>query len=170
MAEKLNPFYKMSKTEVPITTESELKETFDSVNKTLSDACELALKQPIAGKQLVLLKDASFRYDGYSLLIEVNPDQNILSEWKTYAPGVVCIENFLPRATQDVLLLKRYLSIYMAILEFAHILWETMRPTNVLTDNKCVTSFSQTKALPPALRIACHYMLQFNFKRTHIAG
>ena len=49
MAEKLNPFYKLLKTEVPINITSELKETFDSVNKALSDDCELALKQPIPG-------------------------------------------------------------------------------------------------------------------------
>ena len=39
MALKLNPFYKWLKTEVPFNFTSELKETFDSVNKTLSDAC-----------------------------------------------------------------------------------------------------------------------------------
>ena len=61
MAEKLNPLYKLLKTEVPINITSELKETFDLVNKALSDACELALKQPIPGKQLVLMTDASFR-------------------------------------------------------------------------------------------------------------
>ena len=44
MAEKLNLFYKFLKTEVPINITSELKETFDSVNKALSDACQLALK------------------------------------------------------------------------------------------------------------------------------
>ena len=43
-AEKLNSLYKLLKTEVPINITSELKETFDSVNKALSDACELALK------------------------------------------------------------------------------------------------------------------------------
>ena len=49
MTEKLNPFYKLLKTEVPINITSELKETFDSVNKVLGDPCELALKQPIPG-------------------------------------------------------------------------------------------------------------------------
>ena len=39
MAEKPNPFYKMLKTEVPIIITSEMKETFDSVKKALSDAC-----------------------------------------------------------------------------------------------------------------------------------
>ena len=54
MAEKLIPFYKLLKTEVPITITSELEGTIDSVIKTLSDACQLALKQPFPGKQLVL--------------------------------------------------------------------------------------------------------------------
>ena len=58
----------------------------------------------------------------------------------------------------------------MAFLEFAHILWEATKPTNVLTDNKSVTRFFQTKAIPPALRNACDYVLQFNFKIAHIAG
>ena len=40
MVEKLNPFYKLLKAEVPINITSDLKETFDSVNKALSDACE----------------------------------------------------------------------------------------------------------------------------------
>ena len=77
MAEKLNLFYRLVKTEVPIKITSELKELFDSVNKDLSNACELPLKQPIPGKQLVLMTDASFRSAGYALMIEDNPDQKI---------------------------------------------------------------------------------------------
>ena len=50
MVGKLNTFHKLFETEVPINITSELKETFDSVKKVLSDACELALKQPIPGK------------------------------------------------------------------------------------------------------------------------
>ena len=86
MAEKLHPFYKLLKTEMPINITSEFKEIFDSVNKALSDACELALKQPIPGKQLVLMTAASFRTAGYALMIEDNPNQKIQSKRKTYAP------------------------------------------------------------------------------------
>ena len=39
-----------------------------------------------------------------------------------------------------------------------------------MTDNKSVTRFFQTKAIPPALWNACDYVLQFNFKIAHIAG
>ena len=58
----------------------------------------------------------------------------------------------------------------MAFVEFAYILWETSKPTIVLTDNKSVTRFFQTKAIPPSLWNACDYVLQFNFKIAHIAG
>ena len=37
-AEKPNPFHKLLKAETPNNVTSKLKETFDSVNKTLSDA------------------------------------------------------------------------------------------------------------------------------------
>ena len=84
MAEKLSPFYKFLKSEVPIIITSELKETFDSVNQALNDACQIALKQPIPGKQLVIMTDASFRSAGYALMTEDNPDQMIQSKIKTY--------------------------------------------------------------------------------------
>ena len=58
----------------------------------------------------------------------------------------------------------------MAFLEFAHILWETSKPTTVLTDNISVTRFFQTKANPQSLWNACDYVLQFKFKIAHIAG
>ena len=99
MAEKLNPLYKLLKTEVAIIITSELKETFDSVKKALSDACDLALQEPIPGKQLILMTDASFRSAGYTLMIEDNPDQKIQSKRKTYAPVAFWLKIFLPCRT-----------------------------------------------------------------------
>ena len=96
MAEKLHPFYKLLKTEVPINITSQLKETFDSVNKALSDACALALKQPIPRKQLALMTDAGFRSAGYALMIEDNPDEKIQSTRKTYAPVAFGSKTFSP--------------------------------------------------------------------------
>ena len=171
MVEKLNPFNKLLKAEVQINITSKLKESFDSVNKALSDACELALKQPIPGKQLVLMTDASFRSAGYALLIEDNPEEKIQSERKTYAPVTFGSKVFSPAQLKMSIYSKEFLAIYMAFLEFAHILSESSEPTNVLTDNKSsVTRFFQTKAIPPSLWNACDYVLQFNFKLAHIAG
>ena len=170
MAEKLNTFYKLLKAEVPINITSDLKKTFDSVNKALSDACQLALKQPIHGEQLVLMTDASFRSAGYALMIEDNPDQKIQSKRKTYAPVAFGSKVFSPAQLKMSFYSKEFLAIYLAFLEFAHILWQTSKPTIVLTDNKSVTRFFQTKAIPPSLWDACVYVLQFNFKIAHIAG
>ena len=145
MAEKPNPFYNLLKTEVPIHITSELKETFDSVIKALSDACELALKQPIPGKQLVLMTDARFRSAGYALMIEDNPDQKIQSKRKTDAPVAFGSKNFSPAQIKMSIYSKEFLAIYMAVLEFPHIFWEATKPTIVLTDNKSVTRCFQTK-------------------------
>ena len=170
MAEKPNPFYKLLKTAVPIKITSELKETFHSVNKALSEACELALKQLIPGKQLDLMTDASFRSAEYALMIEDNPDQKIQSKRKTHAPVAFGSKMFSHAQLKMSIYSKEFLATYKAFLQFAHILWEATKPTNVLTDNKSVTRFFQTKAIPPALWNACDYVLQFNFKIAHNAG
>ena len=47
---------------------------------------------------------------------------------------------------------------------------KTSNPTIVLTDNKSVTRFNQTNAIPLSLWNACDYVLHFNFKIAHIAG
>ena len=73
-----------------------LKETFDSVKKALSDASELSLKQPIIGKQLVLMTDASFRKVGYALMIQYNTDQKIQSKRKTDTPVAFGSKFFSP--------------------------------------------------------------------------
>ena len=65
---------------------------------------------------------------------------------------------------------KEVLAIYMAFLEFAHILWEATKPTINLTHNNSITSVFQTKSFPPALWNACDYVDQINFKIAHLAG
>ena len=170
MAEKLNTFNKVPKTEVAVDITSALEKTFDSVNKALSDACELPLKQPIPGNQLVLMTDASFRSAGYALMIEDNPDQKIRSNRKTYALEVFGSRTFSPEQLSMSIYSKEFLEIYMAFLEFAHILSEATKPITVLTDNKSVTRFFLTKAIPPALCNASDYVMKLNIKIAHIAG
>ena len=141
MAEKLNPINKLLKTEVPINITSESKGIFDSVNKAFSDACQIALKQPFPGKQLVLITDASFSIAGYALMIADNPDQKIQSKRKTYAPVMFGSEIFSHAQLKMSIYSKEFLAIYMAFLEFAHILWEATKQTIVFSDNKSVTDF-----------------------------
>ena len=170
MTEKLDPFYRLLKAKVPINIKSELKETFDSVNKALSDACDIALKQPIPEQQLVLMTDASLRSAGYALMIENNPDKKIQSKRNMYAFVAFGSKDFSPAQLKMSILSKENLAIYMAFLEFAHFLWDVSKPTIVLTDKKSVTRFLQTKAILPSLWNGCSYVLQFNFRIAHIAG
>ena len=72
--------------------------------------------------------------------------------------------------TQVEFLGKKFLAIYRAFLEYSHILWETTTPTLVLTENRSITRFFQTKTTPPALGKACNYVLQFKFRVMHVAG
>ena len=159
------------KAEIPINTTSQLKQTFDSVNKALSDACQLALKQPIPGKHLVLRTDASFRCAGYALMIEDNPDQKFPIKKENVCTSRLGSKVSPPPAQLKMSIYsKEVLATCIAFLEFAQILWETSKPTIVLTDNKSVTRFFRTKGIPPSLWNACDYVLQFSFKIAHIAG
>ena len=112
------------------------------------------------------MTDASFRSAGYALMIENNPNQKIQSKRKTYAPVAFGSKILSPAQIKMSIYSKEFLAIF----EFAHILWEATKPTIVLTHNKSVTRFFQTKAIPPALWNACDYVLRFNFKIAHIAG
>ena len=58
----------------------------------------------------------------------------------------------------------------MAFLEFSQILWETSKPTLILTDNKSVTRFLEKKVFPPSLWNVRGYVLHFHFKIAQIAG
>ena len=106
---KINLFYKFLKAEVPNNITSELKETFDSVNKAPNYACKLALKQTIPGKQLVLKTNASFRTDGYAVMTEDNLDQKLRSKRKTSVPIAFGSKKSSPRTTNNVDLLERLL-------------------------------------------------------------
>ena len=116
------------------------------------------------------MTDASFRSAGYALMIGDNPDQKIRSKRKTYAPDAFGSNVLSPAQLKMSIYSKEILAIYLTFLEFAHILWETSKPTIVLKDNKSVTRFFQTKAIPPSLWNACDYVLKFNFKIAHVVG
>ena len=78
LAERLTPFLQLlrttdAKAKIPIIPDimKELRE----INETLDRCCQLALRQPLPGKQLVLMTDASFQAAGYAVLIEDDTNQ-----------------------------------------------------------------------------------------------
>ena len=63
-SEKQLGFYELLKADKQIKVTEELLHNYKAINAALAEACGLALKQPIRGRQYVLMTDASFRASG----------------------------------------------------------------------------------------------------------
>ena len=143
---------------------------FREINEALNRCCQLALRQPLPGKQLVLMTDASFQAAGYAVLIEDDYNQKYTSTRKTCAPIAYGSKTYSPSQIKMSIYAKEFLAIYMAFKEFGHINWGATKPVIIMTDSKSVTRFSQKKMIPPPLWNACDFVLQFNFTIAHIPG
>ena len=116
------------------------------------------------------MTDASFTAAGYAIMIEDDPDQKLQSRRKTYAPIAFGSKTFNTTQLKMSIYAKEFLAIYFAFSEFGHLMWGSVFPVIVFTDNRSVTRFFQTKIIPPALWNACDYVLQYNFVIAHVAG
>ena len=65
---------------------------------------------------------------------------------------------------------KKFLGVYFDFSTFGHIVWGNKHPILVLTDNKSLTRFFQTKHLTPSLWNHIDFILKFNFVIGHIPG
>ena len=173
LAERLTPFFHLlkttdTKTKLPITPD--IMKEFRETNEALHRCCQLALRQPLPGKQLVLMTDGTFQAADYAVLIEDDPNQKYTSTRKTYPPISYGSKTYSPSQIQMYSYAKKFLAIYMAFKKFGHIFWGATKPVFSMTDSKSVTSFFQTKLIPPPLWNACNFVLQFNFTIAHIPG
>ena len=170
LSEKLVPFFQLLKKDEKVLVTTELIEKFNEINRDLDRCTQLALRQPLPNRQLVLMTDASFTAAGYAILTEDDPNQKFTSVKKSYAPIAYGSKTFTPSLLKMSIYAKEFLAIYYAFKEFAHIFWGTPKPVIILTDNKSVTRFFQTKIIPPPLWNACDFVIQFNFTIAHIPG
>ena len=145
-------------------------EDFTNLNKILENSCQLALKQPLKNKQLIVMSDASFTAAGFAIMIEDDPNQKLQSKRKTNAPVLFGSKPFNSTQTKMFNYAKEFLSILFAFVEFGQQMWGSTLPVIVFTDNRSVTRFFQAKMIPPALWNACDYVLQYNFVIAHAAG
>ena len=76
--------YELLKADSKIRISEELVDNLKEINASLAEACGLALRQPIAVKQYVLVTVARFLC--YALMIEENDERKLLSKRKTFAP------------------------------------------------------------------------------------
>ena len=169
LSEKLAPFFQLLKKDEKVLVTTELVE-FNGIIKVLCRCSQLAPKQPLPNRQLVLMTDASFTAAGYAILTEDDPNQKYTSVKKSYAPIAYGSETFTPSQLKMSIYAKEYLAIYYAFKQFVHIFLGTPKPIIILADNKLVTRFFQTKIRPPPLWNACDFVIQFNFIIAHIPG
>ena len=169
LSERLSPFFKLLKENSKFYIPTNLVEDFTNLNKLLENSCQLALRQLLKDK-LIVMSDASFTAAGYAIMIEDDPNQKLQSKRKTYAPIAFGTKTFNPTQTKLSKYAKVFLSIYFAFVEFGHLMWGRTFPVIVFTDNRSVTRFFQAKLIPPALWNACDYVLQSNFVIAHVAG
>ena len=167
LSEKLVPFFQLLKKDEKVLVTTELIEQFNEINRDLDRCSQLALRQPLPKRQLVLMTDASFTAAGYAILTEDDPNQKYSSVKKSYAPIAYGSKTFTPSQLKMSFYGKEFLAIFYAFREFRHIVWGTPKSVIVLTDNKSVTRFFQTKIIPP-LWNACDFVIQFNFTTAHI--
>ena len=116
------------------------------------------------------MTDASIGAAGYAVLIEDDPNQKFLSLRKSYALVAYSSKTFTPAQIKVSIYAKVFLALSFGFKEFAHIFWEAPKPVIILTENKAVTRFFQTKIIPPALWNACDNVIQFSFVVAHIPG
>ena len=116
------------------------------------------------------MTDANFKNAGYALMIEENAEKKITSVRITYAQVALGSKMFSPSQIKMSIYANEFLAIYFAFMEYSHILWESTKPVVVLTDNKSVTPFFQTKIIPPALWNLCDFSLQIRLTNAHVPG
>ena len=173
MAERVTPFFQLlkttdTKTKIPITPD--ITKEFREINEALDRCCQLALRQPLPGKQLVLMTVASFQAAGYAVLKADDPNQKYTSTRKTYAPIAYGSKTYSPPQIKMSIYAKEILYIYMDFREFGHSFWGATKPVIIMTDSKPVTRFFQTKMIPPPLWNACDLVLHFNFTNADTPG
>ena len=108
--------YEILKTDSKIRISEELVDNFKEINASLAEACGLALRQPVAGKQYVLMTDTSFRASGYALMIEENDERTLLSKRETFAPVAFGSRVFSPAQLMMSIYCKAFLAIYRVFL------------------------------------------------------
>ena len=96
------------------------------------------------------MSNASFDAARYANLIEDDPNQKFTALRKSYAPSAYGSKTLTPAQIKMSIYAKEFLAIYFALKKFGHIFWGAPKPVIILTHNKAVTRFFQTKIQTPS--------------------
>ena len=163
-------FYKLLKKDAVIETTEEHVNALEVIKKDLMEATNVTLRLPKPGLQYVILCDASYQGAGFVLMVEDYVNETGKKEKKTCAP--VSFGSHLFNATQlkFSIYYKEFLGLYSALDYFSHYIWGSSKQVIILTDNKSLTQFFQSKVIPPSLWNCLDRILAFNIVIAQIPG
>ena len=170
LAQKLLPFCKSLRKENVFTITNEHYESLNTLKADLTRATDLTLRLAKPGLQYVILGDPGFHGTGFVLKIE---DYSIDQEGKTkktYAPVSFGSRLFTTTQLKFSVYYKEFLALYFALDHFAHFIWGATKPVLVLTDNRSLTQFFQSKSIHPSLWNCLDRVLYFKILLAHIPG
>ena len=170
LGQKLLPFYKLLRKDVEFKTTKEHSEALDVLKTDLRNATNSTLRLAKPGLQYVLLCDASYHGTGFVLMIEDYLLDQQGKEKKVYAPVSFGSRLFGPTQLKFSVYYKEFLALYFALDHFAHFIWGATKPVLVLTDNRSLTQFFQSKSIHPSLWNCLDRVLSFNILLAHIPG
>ena len=99
-----------------------LLDNYETINAALAEACGLALKQPITGRQFVPMTGARFRDSGYALMIGEDNDRKLNSKNKTFVPAASGLKVFSQPRFKMSIYWKEFSAINHAFLDYSYIL------------------------------------------------
>ena len=168
LGEKLMSCYKLLKKDAVIETTEEHVKALEVIKKDLMEATNVTLRLPKPGLQYVILCDASYHGAGFVLMVEDYVNET--GKKRKHAP--VSFGSHLFNATQlkFSIYYKEFLALYYALDYFSHYIWGSSKQVIILTDNKSLTQFFQSKVIPPSLWNCLDRILAFNIVIAHIPG
>ena len=103
-------------------------------------------------------------------MIEDYLEQKDGKKKQAYAPVSYGSQLFTASQIKMSTYCKEILALFFALEYFSHFIWGAEKPVIILTDNKSLTSFFQSKSLHPALWNFMDRVIAYNIVLAHIPG
>ena len=170
LGQKLLPSYKLLRKENVFTITNDHHESLNTLKADLTRATDITLRLAKPSLQYVILCDGSFHGTGFVLMIEDYLIDQKGKTKKTYAPVSFGSRLFTTTQLKFSVYYKEFLALYFASDHFAHFIWGATKPVLVLTDNRSLTQFFQSKSIHPSLWNYLDRVLSFNILLAHVPG
>ena len=168
--QKLLPFYKLLLKKNAFTITIDHHGSLNTLKADLTRARNLTQRLAKPGLQYVILCDASFHGTVFVLMIEGYLIDQSGKTKKTHAPVSFGSRLFTTTQLKFSVYYKEFLALYFALDHLAHFIWGATKPVLVLTDNRSLTQFSQSKSIHTSLWNCLDRVLSFNILLANIPG